>query len=324
MIKQKLQQLFMLQLLLGFCKTNQATVDLIEIFKSGVTSVTNLVNQILTLLGSQSKSVAGGGSQKEKQRNALNLITFTIINVVKGYALSIGDQNLATEMGMSLSGIRKISDKKIDAIVKDWLLQVMPLVRDLTPWGITVNSIQSWEKARENYNDAYLLPATKRKNRVNQSEEMYALLSEAMQVCKSTLDTSINSYIELGETKFVAQYKTFRKQTPIPGQHTRIDAILTNELGEPCINCTTTVDSFTKNGKTFPVVSAFTDINGNCTVKEFEPGMRTVTVSGDKIQTKTFGPYQFEKGKAIQQVFVCTPSFQNIPAAQQEKELAGK
>ena len=320
MTKQKLQQLFMLQLLLGFCKNNQLTVDLVAAFKGGVTSITNFVSQIIALLGSQSKSVAGGGSQKEQARNSLNIITFAIINVVKGYAISIKDQDLKAEMSMSLSKIQKISDKRMAAVAADWIKKVAPLLSKLQPWGLTNNSMLSWNRALDSYNATFLLPATKRKNRKDETAEMYALLSEAMDVCKSTLDTSINSYKELDKEQFMAQYKTYRQQTPIASQHTRLDAMVTNELGEACVNCKVTVNAFTKKDKTYQAVSAVTDIMGHSIVSEFEPGIRSVTISGENIQSKTFTDLSFTKGKALQQIFVCTPSFDSIPAAKQDKE----
>jgi hypothetical protein len=94
-----------------------------------------------------------------------------------------------------------------------------------------------------------------------------------------------------------------------------------NEAGTPYFDVAVTVDTLIKNKKTYHAVSGTTDLNGNVTVREFEPGYRTVTVSGPTIISKTFGPYKFEHGKAIKETFVVAPSF-NIPAPQQSKQKA--
>lgn len=320
MKKHKRQQLFMLNILLGYLSTNQLKTNMVLAFKNGATSLTNIVNQVLALIGPQNQSVIGSGSQKQLMRDRLNLITFTIINAARGYALSVQNLDLAGKLSESLSQISKIKDANISGRATNWMNMISPYMADLGTWGISDSSKEIWQTAINNFNAQFIVPKSQIQARKSITDQVNLLIAQGMSVCYNTLDTAINSYIELGEDQFIAGYKIARKQSTIPSRHTTLEAMVTNELGQPCINCTVTVNAFTKNGKTYKAVSVQTGINGNCSIKEFEPGIRTVTISGDTIVSKTFPAMDFKNGKIVQHLFICTPAFQNLPAAKQQKE----
>ena len=134
---------------------------------------------------------------------------------------------------------------------------------------------------------------------------------------RSEINPQADAFIE-SQPLFLLGYKANLKKIPLSVKHNRLDAMLANEAGQPCPNCTVTINEFTKDGRTFKAVSAITDITGNCTVLEFESGMRTVTVSGTTIQSQTFGPFQFENKKALNLVFVCMLAFKNLPESKEK------
>src|SRR6185295_18847318 len=109
-------------------------------------------------------------------------------------------------------------------------------------------------------------------------------------------------------------------------RHSVLLAHCQSELGNPFYGLIVTVDTFTDpvTGKTYKSASATTDPNGDAEVIEFFAGIRTVTISGEGIETKTFPAIQFEKGKAISKTFTVRPSFTNIPAPQENKEKVQK
>ena len=109
-------------------------------------------------------------------------------------------------------------------------------------------------------------------------------------------------------------------------RHTRLLATCKDELGKSYANLIVTVDAFTdiKTGKSYPAASAFTDPNGVAEVIEFFAGYRTVSISGQGIESQTFPAIQFENGKAVSHTFTIKPKFTNIPAPQESKQTVEK
>jgi hypothetical protein len=325
MNKLNLQRLLMMQLVIGMAKSKQQITDLVASFKQGILTLTSIVNQLSAIGGQQSQTTLGGSSQKEAKRLTLDQITYFIISASKGYFLSIGNVNAAKELRFSYSGVKRVADGKIIDSANYWKSIITPHLAALADWGISASSIQLWNDSILAYSQVANLPSEKINTRKQLTAGVNQLIKEGMAVCKNTLDTSINSFNQLGEDEFIQSFKIARKLKPAPGLHTRIDATVVNELGEPQFDALVTVNELVKNNKTYNAVSASTDLNGFTTVREFEPGYRTVTVSGKNVTEKTFGPFKFQHGKDIKQTFEVAPAFA-VPASKNEatKELVKK
>ncbi len=314
-----------MQLVIGMAKSKQQITDLVASFKQGILTLSNIVNQLSAIGGQQSQTTLGGASQKESKRLVLDQITYFIISAAKGYFLSVGNNNAAKELRFSYSGVKRVAGGNIIDTANYWKSIITPHLEALKDWGISDASMQLWNDSITAYALVANLPSEKINTRKQLTANTNQLIKEGMAVCKNTLDTSINSYNPLGEEEFIQSFKIARKIKPAPGLHTRIDATVVNEIGEPQFNAIVTVNELVKNNKTYNAVSASTDLNGFTTVREFEPGYRTVTVSGQNIVTKEFGPFKFQHGKDIKQTFEVAPAFA-VPASktQATKQLVKK
>jgi hypothetical protein len=314
MTKRNLEKLFLFQGLIAFCTTatNQQITNLINAFKNGITAFTNVVNQITAINGAQSMSVAGGGSQKDLMRGLLDQITFAIINAAKGYYLSLPDLNIAKELSFSLSSINDISDKNIVGMVTNWKSMITPVLEDLADWGISENSIISWDNAVLNYQNAYLLPKTKKITKSSLTAQTNELTKQGMTIIKSSLDTSVNSFIQLGHQQFVADYKLNRKATLTASKHTKYRVFIFDDLKQPVFNA-----SIIQDGTTNEV---FTGINGMATVfvkpvAKGQPPVYSFTIKSGTNQINS-GNIQIKKGETASAEYKLEQSGFIIPAPQ--------
>ncbi|MEO5571304.1 MAG: hypothetical protein ABIT08_15975 [Bacteroidia bacterium] len=186
--------------MIAFCTTatNQQITNLINVFKNGITSLSSIVTQITAISGAQSLSPAGGGSQKDLMRLILDRITFSIINAAKGYYLSVPDLNIVKKLDYALSSVQEISDKNIEGMIVTWKGYITPVMTELSDWGINDDTILSWDAALLNYKKAYTLPELNKKTKSSLTLQVNELTKQGMTIVKSTLETSVNSFIQKG------------------------------------------------------------------------------------------------------------------------------
>lgn len=321
MKKTSQQKVLMMELVIGTAKAKQAITNLVPAFAQGINSLASIVNQINVIAGSQSQSVAGGASQKEQERIALNQITYYIISASRGYFLSVGNVDAAKELNQSYSRIGRVDDGVIADRCNYWITLINPVINNLADWGVTPASMEAWSVAIEKYTGVANLPYNKKDARKKLTEDIAKLINQGRSICKNTLDTAIQSFNRLNEVDFIAEYKIARKLKPAPVHHTRLNATVTNEIGQPYFDITVTVNEMTKNKKVYAAVSGTTNLQGQTTVREFEPGYRTITISGKNIQTQTSDPYKFQHGKDITLTFIAAPQFSNLPSSAEKVKV---
>jgi hypothetical protein len=263
----------------------------------------------------QMLSLTGIAKNKKALKGLLCEILISITYPVKSYCIKNKLNELLEEikmpysifMGMGTQTLIKKAQK-----IHDLLL---PLIEDLQDAGVAVTAADFTvlQQAIVSFDHAANAPLEAVGDRKAINEKINALVREANSICHNILDENIISFKPI-DLDYFKEYKV-KRQVPKQIRYTGLDASLTFEEGTPCAYMTVTVDAFTKKGKTYEAVSAFADENGLAEVREFEEGLRHVTVSGDGIVTKTYGPYLFEKGKATIVSLTCQPAF-NIPAPQ--------
>jgi hypothetical protein len=144
-------------------------------------------------------------------------------------------------------------------------------------------------------------------------------MNDAMTLTHQQIDAIVAGLINSQPAYYIG-YSQSRKITGPEERHTALKATVVNELNQPMWGITVTIDEYTHTDeqtgttKIYKSTSAMTDINGEASPKQFFAALRTVTVSGPGIVSKTFGPFPFVHGKAITQTFTVQPSFDNLPA----------
>ena len=270
--------------------------------------------------------ITGTAADKKKLKNILCDITIIITYPVRGFAFTTKNEDLYKKVKPSRSSFFEMSAPDLVSTVTALHDTILPLLPQLTTAGIAVTSsdLDLMLNACNSFNNIITAPQAGIQNRKSINKTINNLVQEANQICHIILDNNIVSFNSIDKT-YVQEFYIKRKVTPLGVRHTRLIANLSSDLG-PCINCTVTVNALTKDGKTFKAVSGTTDINGNSILSTFESGIRSVTVSGDSIETTTFENILFENGKAVQRDFVCVPKFNGLLSSKVEtpKDKASK
>lgn len=160
------------------------------------------------------------------------------------------------------------------------------------------------------------------KSAITQRKTLGSLIAKDMKETMNFLDNEMTPLVSNFQNtpEFFIGYQNNNRIGMPNVHHTRLAAVVVNEIGTPYFGALVTVDQYTdpNTKKTYNAAAAITNENGVCDVSEFFPGMRTVTISGTGIKTTSFAAMNFEKGKTIPFTFTVQPAFTNMPAPQQQ------
>lgn len=307
--------LAVIRAILSYCTSAQwsSLVSSVPGFQTAISKLQDLEKQINELIIRQAADTKGFTKQRRLLRKKLALTSYVYLRRGMAYAKSQGNNTLYASLNISLSNIQEMGFNIIGQKMSECmdLLAAVPRA-ELVPFGIT--SLTEWELSLNIYKDYVSLPRNKKADRKAAGIMLETALRDAATYMRENVTPLAEAFITTNPL-FVIGYKANLKQVPAPVRHTRLNAVVTDELGTLHYNCTVTVDELKKDNKTYNAVSAITGFDGSCEVKEFESGIRTVTVSGPTVATKTFGPFKFENGKGNVEVFICEPAFDITPSA---------
>lgn len=324
-MKQSLQVILnVIRSILSYCTgaAQSPIVQSVPKFAASVVSLQAKETAINNLAAQQSADIKGFTTTRKLLRASLAIVSYSYLRRGMAYAKSINDDSLCQSFNYTLGRLKNMKFDTIGQVMNQCFntMQALP-ADDLEPFGIT--SLVDWANAISAYNDYESTP----RNQVAQKKALGEMLTGLVRDANTYLRTEVafqaEAFVDTNPL-FYLGFKANLKRDPAAPHHSRLIVSLKDELGEPCILATVTLNAFTKGGKSYQSESTLTDINGNCSISGFESGIRTVTVSGDNIETKTFGPFQFQRAKTVTKSFICTPAFQNIPAAPQQKETVSK
>ncbi len=310
-LKFNLMILQMLKRIVAFAlnTANVAVTNSIAQLKSGITSLQSKIAILDDLYAQYSAVTDGVTKQRTDARTALATTSFSIMSSVYSYAIANNLSDLATNMKCSLGTLSHMPFQKLCSKIQNAINTVTPLLPSLSGYGIT--SLSTWQSQWDTLNSLLPTPEAAIIAHKEIGEKIDKATKDTNEFFRTQIDKLVNNLVG---TDYFNGWALNRKLRNTGNRHTRLDAIVTNELGEPIYNVNVTVNSFGKDGKTFEAVSSETDIDGLCEVSTFEPGIRSVTLSGDSITSKTVEGIFFERGKATIMTFVCAPSFSNISA----------
>lgn len=309
---------------INYCTSDakKPTTDSIPALKTAVeTTLDNKVVAIESLISPQNSKDAGASSQKNAYKKSAAALAMTIINPCKAFAEQNKMDSLLGKIAYSKSSLYKIKDAEFAGVVSGLMALISPYLQQLTQYGVTQLSIDAVNVAVATYKAYQGQPRQEVVDKVEVNNLLDTMFADTNNFLRSIVDPIVFSMAET-QPAYVAGYRSARKHQPVGSIHTRLEATVTNELGEPFFLTTVTVNGYTdpKTGKKYAAKSATTDINGTVTVSEFQEGIRSVTVSGANVISKTFGPFSFAKGKATTKTFVCSPAFSGLPEGKKENQ----
>lgn len=258
------------------------------------------INELLVL---HSEKLEGYTKARRNRRERLAFVSYPYLKRGVAYANGIGDTILSARLNYSLSSLQRMDFNVLGQVMRKCYttLKAVP-VNDLLKYGITY--FAEWDDALISYNEYISVPRNKVCDRKALGKQLVNLIKEANYFMRSEINPQAAAFVKLNEA-FYLNYKNCLKQVSSGVRHTRLNVTVITDAGDACSNCEVRVDTLTKNGRAFKEVIGTTDIKGMCTIKVFEDGVRTITVSGAGIVTKTFEPTYFEQGKSVDKVLVC-------------------
>jgi hypothetical protein len=315
----KVAQLLMMKRILdyAFAPANIGTTNSIVALSAAFNLLKGKVTTIDEMLELYEQILKGIAAEKKQARLTLAENSYAILKGAKAWAIATGKLDLAAQWTVSLSALKRMKFETLSLKESNWISTVTPHAADLADYNVTPAMMTAWNTANDDFNTLLNAPQLASKNHKNLGKNIFTAINTAMELTKGQID-GIVATLMLQQPGYYSGYRTQREILEPKHRHTTLLATVVNELGQPFYGVTVTVDEYihiSDNGKTtvHPAHSATTDINGKALANKFFAAARSITVSGPGITTKTFGPIQFERGKALTQTFVVSPSFENLP-----------
>ncbi len=270
--------------------------------------------------------ITGITNLRRQSRLDLANFSYTIMKSVYAFATQPSSPNptLAAKVKFNLSSLQRMAFVKLATTIANAITATDAVVASLSSYNITAATITDWQTQLAAYNGVLNLPTEAIKQRKSTGAEYSQAITDAMNLVRNQIDGLVARLMQTQSAYYIG-YRSQRELTDTAAKrHTRADVLVIDELSKPFIYAKVTVDAFTdpETGNSYKAVSGITDENGFVSVKAFFPGIRTITISGNGVKSKTFGPYNFQKGKAVLATCICAPSFENIPAPQSQPQTA--
>jgi hypothetical protein len=299
-----------------FLPENAVTVASVQSFADNAALLKTHSGKVTDLFALYVEVLKGIAKKRRDARIALAQQSFIFMQAARAWFISQGNTVDAEKMDIPLSILERKGYVKLGEIILSAQNTIAPEVANLAPSNITPAKFLAWQNqlaAYSNLQSAYS-GVTDRKTI---GEQIVTAMGLAMTTLKTQCDTTVHS---IEDEIFVGNYFNKRRLVREGVHHTGARVQLQSETGDPFgPGITVTVDSFTKKDRTFKAVSDLSDNEGIAHPSSFEPGERTITVSGEAIVTKTFGPYIFHKAKILDLTLICTPKF-NLPQPQNPQQ----
>ena len=308
---------------INYCTSadHSPVVNSIPAFQADIVSLTAKQTAINNLKTQQESSITGFTETRKNLFNALVEVSYTQLRRGMAYAKK-NDATLFSKLNISMSTLKRMKFSDIGTKMQGCHTALSAVGVDLlAAFGITPESLENWAASISQYTQYISTPPTKRSEHKAITQSLKEAIIDANDFLRTEVSYHADAFINVNNLFYLG----FKDQLRINMgsiHHTRLVATLRDDIGNFYPNCKVTVNEFThpETGKTYKAYADYTNINGQCTVSGFEPGIRTVTISGPAIETKTFTNINFVRAKAVEKVFACTPAFNNIPAPLSNKE----
>ena len=297
-----------------------AIIDSFPAFKEYIISLISRVKEIESADGMSKMKINGSSTDKKIMKGYLCNITWSIISRARSYAQNVGDNTLRDKLRYSNNSLERTSAVNLGPLCKELRNIVDEILSKLENYNVTPADIILWDTAIANFDAVMNAPRMAVIERREKLTQLSNLFNQTMFFIRQEMDPAA-AFFKDNNFSFYTKYLSARRRTPYGDRHSRLNVLCTDELNQPLYNVTVSISGETFNHKPATSRSAITKIDGTCAIESFVAGIYNIEVSGANVQTKSFGPFEFNLGKEASQVCVCTPAFTNItqPAKQTVK-----
>jgi len=281
---------------------NMATTALVVAFLAVMNALKANIDSVDLLRASIAQSSKGYAAQKKALKIALSAMSATIMKAAYAYAIANDDDVLAAKMKISRSKLKEMKYVDLITFVGGAIDLVTPLIASLADYGVTPVMLTNWTTLKDQLEDVISNPQNALANREAVNKDIQNTLRECMLLLVDQADQLAWQFINL-DLNYYNQYLANRKLHP---HHfsTQLKATVVDELGQPILGATVSVDGTGRTG--------VTDEHGYVNVNHVPFGIRSVTVTVGTI-SRTYGPFRFKKGHAIINKFESAPEWATPP-----------
>ncbi|MBI3502976.1 MAG: carboxypeptidase regulatory-like domain-containing protein [Bacteroidetes bacterium] len=279
--------------------TYQNITNSISAFANGINALNAKIASIEQTSGEQAQALTGAAKDKSAFRTTLIDMTYASITPVKAFALANNNQTLAAQMKYSPSDLKRIQDDQIGQIAQNLLNIVTPLLPQLSAYGITQATLNSWQGAINNYMPSIEKPRNAIAHRTTLTTDLSDLFTEANTILKNTLDATSITF-KTSASDYYRDYKKAREIIDTGKGHTRIKGKCTHALtGSAIYNVKVRVNE--------QAIETNSDVDG-LYEQHLKPATVTCTISADGFQTQTTPPFAVDRGATLTKDFALTPA----------------
>ncbi|HKR04314.1 MAG TPA: hypothetical protein VJY62_06710 [Bacteroidia bacterium] len=318
-IQQQLDMIFNI-LALVFDPLYQALLDSLQPYKDACEELQTKAESLRAKLAIYRKLLKSLAEAKKEARVILAQAAFPIMSLTRSYCLKNGLNDEASQLDFTLAQLKNMPFSVLISKMQIAIPIVQSLLGNLTAYDITAPMVTQWNDKLQNLINLMSDPHNAIQQRKAMGKTIMAETSALLKFFNEQPCTLVAKFIDSNPEYYIS-FQNIKRIGTGNIHHTRLLAHCQTELGAPVFGITVTVDQYTDpvTQKTYAAASAATDANGDAEVKGFFAANRTVTLSGPNIETTAFPALDFQRGKTTAHSFTVRPSFENLPAPQQQE-----
>lgn len=282
---------------------NAATTDSLPALKTGIQQLQSDIVKTDTKLAGYKIVLKGIAADKSQARKNLASISYSIMSSVRAFALNNNDNTLAEKMKVQISILQREKYNELLQITSNAFAIIQPLVSQLAAYNVTNQKMEDWHTAISKMANLLNGPQSAIAARKTLGQVIVKDMAQTMTFVRTQLTPLVANFYNI-PAYYIGWYNALRIDNT-GTRHNGLQALVLNDINQPQFGIKVTIDQYTDpdTGKTYKPASAITNEAGIAHVSEFFPGMRTITISGKNIQTKTFPAISFSKAKIISKTF---------------------
>ena len=237
------------------------------------------IDDFLTDIGNtfklQETPISGFTRKKEKFRNLVNITTDIFYRMFCALGTNIGDPEIYDRYKMSLSGIKKVLDNKLQYVIKDAQEFAEENKDALKDYGLSDKLLEKYGKEADGYISYSNKPAEGKAIRSAATKRLVVIFSELSTFFKKKLDNEMIQY-KLTQPVFYSEYKEARNIFDNPTHKRSLyGRILGEKTKQPIVDATVTAKF--KTDADLANTVKMTSNKGNYTFPKLKPGIWIIT-----------------------------------------------
>ena len=245
------------------------------VLKAHINTLDEYLSELMTNINNQQINITGNHIAKRKTKVELANLTYRLTAAMSSYAIDNDDLVLYAKVNKSVYGIIRLKDIRTPSYTNFVSNLLTKHKAELVDYGVTENDILELKAKIEDFEELYLLPSIRRKQKKIATEKIKSIISKILLLLRRSIDNDMMYYAN-SDTNVHDMYKRMRKindskTTPLP----LIGKVTHQETGLPLQYVTVTIVA--KNNDKAVEQKTITTKKGNYRFKKLDEGINKIT-----------------------------------------------